>query len=121
MPIRFFCTPQPGSADEYRQALARVAEETAALHSLVDDLLWLARFESEPKPPAAETVQLADAAPEAGARFAGLAEHGGLELAVVTEQPAQVQAPARGSTAGWACCWPTPASIRPREAVSSSR
>lgn len=84
---------RPRSADEYRQALDRVAEETAALHGLVDDLLWLARFESEPRPPATEAVQLADAAREAGARFAALAEHDGLELAVVTEQAAPVEAP----------------------------
>jgi len=84
---------RPRSADEYRQVFDRVAEETAALHSLVDDLLWLARFESEPRPPATEAVQLADAAQEAGARFIGLAEHSGLELVVVIDQPAQVQAP----------------------------
>jgi energy-coupling factor transporter ATP-binding protein EcfA2 len=84
---------RPRSADEYRQVLDRVAEETAALHSPVDDLLWLARFESEPGRPATEAVQLADAAQEAGARFTGLAEHSGLELVVVIEQPAQVEAP----------------------------
>jgi len=40
-----------------------------------------------------ESVQLSEAAREAGARFAGLAEQAGLELNVVCEQPAVVEAP----------------------------
>ena len=78
---------------EYRQALDRVAEETAIIHGLVDDLLWLARFDSEPTPPAMESVQLTEAAREAGARFAGLAKQSGLELNVVSEEPAVLEAP----------------------------
>ena len=84
---------RPRTAEEYRQALDRVAEETAIVHSLVDDLLWLARFESEPRPPAIESIHLSDAAREAGARFAGLAKQAGLELNVVSEEPAVVEAP----------------------------
>ena len=84
---------RPRTAQEYRQALDRVAEETAEVHGLVDDLLWLARFESEPGPPAFERVDLAGLARQAGERFAALAEHRGLELTVHTEGPAVVEAP----------------------------
>jgi len=84
---------RPRSADEYRQALDRIAEETAVIHGLVDDLLWLARFESEPKPPVMEAVPLDDAARQAGERFSRLAEHRALSLSVVAERPAVVQAP----------------------------
>src|SRR5262245_42704348 len=84
---------QPRSAVEYREALDRVAEETAVVHRLVDDLLWLARFESEPRPPVVERVQLAEAAGQAAARFSALAEHRGLQLTVDAGQPAVVEAP----------------------------
>ena len=84
---------RPRTAGEYRQALDRVAEETAVVHGLVDDLLWLARFESEPVPPAVEHVQLAEAARQACQRFSGLAEHRGLELTVLADWPAVVSAP----------------------------
>ncbi len=63
------------------------------MHGLVDDLLWLARFESEPGPPAFEHVELADAARQAGERFSALAEHRGLELTVHVEGPAVFEAP----------------------------
>jgi signal transduction histidine kinase len=84
---------RPRSVEEYRQALDRVAEETAAVHGLVDDLLWLARFESEPRPPVVDRMQLGEAARQAGERFAGLAEHRGLSLTVVAEEPVVIEAP----------------------------
>jgi len=84
---------RPRNVDEYRQALDRIADETGVIHGLVDDLLWLARFESEPKPPLMEAVPLDDAARQAGERFRGLAEHRDLKLSVVTEGSAVVDAP----------------------------
>ena len=81
------------SAGEYRQALDRIADETAVIHGLVDDLLWLARFEGEPKPPVTEAVPLHDAARQAGERFKRLAERRALSLSVVAERPAVVEAP----------------------------
>ena len=84
---------RPRSAEEYRQALDRIADETAVIHSLVDDLLWLARFESEPQPPVTDAVALDDAARQAGERFSGLAEHRDLTLSVVAEGRAVVGAP----------------------------
>jgi two-component system sensor histidine kinase TctE len=84
---------RPRSVEEYRQALDRVAEETAAVHGLVDDLLWLARLESEPQPPVVDRVKLAEVARTAGDRFAGLAAHRGLSLTVVADEPAVIDAP----------------------------
>ena len=84
---------RPRSAAEYRQAFDRVAQETAAVHSLVDDLLWLARFDADPEPPPVETVPLADVARQARDRFAGLAGQRGLELTVFAAQTAAVRAP----------------------------
>ena len=38
-------------ADSYRQSIERIAGEGARLRRIVEDLLWLARFESEPSRP----------------------------------------------------------------------
>jgi signal transduction histidine kinase len=84
---------RPRSTDEYRHALDRIAGETAAVHGLVDDLLWLARFESEPRPPVTEAVHLDEAARQAGERFSSLARNQDLDLSVVAEMPAVVEAP----------------------------
>ena len=42
----------PRDASRYRDALERVGRESDRLRRLVEDLLWLARFDSEPPPPA---------------------------------------------------------------------
>jgi signal transduction histidine kinase len=60
---------RPRTVEEYRAALERVSRETLALRRLVDDLLWLARFETEPRPPEADRISLADVAERAVERF----------------------------------------------------
>ncbi len=49
----------PRDATGYRDALVRIQGESARLRHLVDDMLWLARFDSRPPPPRDEPVDLA--------------------------------------------------------------
>ena len=47
------------SDEDYRATLGRVNQESWRLRDIVEDLLWLARFDSEPLPPADEPVDVA--------------------------------------------------------------
>ena len=58
----------PRPASEYQAALTRIQGESQRLRRIVEDLLWLARFDSEPPRPGAEKVDLATIA--AGVRRA---------------------------------------------------
>ena len=57
------------TANGYRDALQRVAGETPRLRKIVEDMLWLARFDSEPPPPQAEVVDLTTVAQQCADRF----------------------------------------------------
>jgi signal transduction histidine kinase len=59
----------PRSAAEYRDALGRIQGESQRLRQLVDDMLWLARFDSRPPPPGSEPVDLATLAQACADRF----------------------------------------------------
>ena len=59
----------PRDAAGYRDALARIQGESARLRHLVDDMLWLARFDSRPPPPRDEPVDLATLAQACADRF----------------------------------------------------
>ena len=59
----------PREASEYRDALTRVQGESQRLRQLVDDMLWLARFDSRPPPPGDEPVDLATLAQACADRF----------------------------------------------------
>ncbi len=59
----------PRSATEYRDALGRIQGESQRLRQLVDDMLWLARFDSRPPPPGSEPVDLAILAQACADRF----------------------------------------------------
>lgn len=61
-----------GTAD-YRTALVRVQEEAERLRSIVEDLLWLARFDSNPPQPGNEPIDLATIAAGCADRFRALA------------------------------------------------
>jgi signal transduction histidine kinase len=63
----------PRTATEYQATLGRVESETARLRRIVEDLLWLARFDSAPPQPGAELVDLAAIARTCAARFGVLA------------------------------------------------
>ncbi len=59
----------PREAGEYRDALGRIQGETQRLRQLVDDMLWLARFDARPPPPGDEPVDLATLAQACADRF----------------------------------------------------
>lgn len=82
-------------AAEYRRSLERIANETGHMHRLVDDLLWLARFDSRAGEQAPGPVDLVAAASGAVARFGSVAAQRGLDLAleVPDGEPPMVMAP----------------------------
>jgi signal transduction histidine kinase len=67
-------------APAYRESLERVAGESGRLRRIVDDLLWLARFDAEPEPPRAEPVDLAEVAATAADRFRTVASPRGVSI-----------------------------------------
>jgi signal transduction histidine kinase len=72
----------PRSDDDYRATLGRVGQESMRLREIVEDLLWLARFDSEPLPPAEEPVDVAAIAAACGDRFLVVAQGNGIALSV---------------------------------------
>ncbi len=78
------------SADWYRTAFERVDRESKRMHRLVDDILWLARFDATQAAPASEPVDLATLARQAVDRFAAVAEARRLRLAVDVPGPSAV-------------------------------
>jgi len=65
---------QSRDADWYQRAFTRVNQESQRMRRLVDDLLWLARFEAMPHTGGAEPVDLGVMAQQAVDRFAAIAE-----------------------------------------------
>ncbi|HEX3191385.1 MAG TPA: HAMP domain-containing sensor histidine kinase [Streptosporangiaceae bacterium] len=59
----------PREAAEYRDSLRRIQGESHRLRQLVEDMLWLARFDSKPPPPGSEPVDLATLAQSCADRF----------------------------------------------------
>jgi signal transduction histidine kinase len=80
----------PRQAAEYRDALTRIQGESQRLRQLVDDMLWLARFDSRPPPPGDEPVDLVTLAQACADRFRAVGP------AITTETgagPALISAP----------------------------
>ena len=84
---------QDRSADWYRTAFVRVDGESKRMRRLVEDLLWLARFDAAQAPPAAEPVDLGILAERTADRFAAVAETRGLRLALKAGTGSEVAAP----------------------------
>jgi signal transduction histidine kinase len=80
----------PREAAEYRDALARIQGESRRLRQLVDDMLWLARFDSRPPPPSDEPVELVTLAQACADRFRAV---GPAITAEVGTEPALISAP----------------------------
>ena len=66
----------------YRMAFERVDHESKRMRRLLDDLLWLARFDATHAPPNAEPVDLGILAAQAADRFGVIAEARNLVLEV---------------------------------------
>ncbi len=71
------------SGAEYTDTLGRVSRETLRLRHIVEDLLWLARFDSEPPPPGDQPVDLTAIASACVDRFDAVASHQGIALTVL--------------------------------------
>jgi signal transduction histidine kinase len=86
---------RPGDADTYRHSLERIARETAHMRRLVDDLLWLARFDSRAGEELPGSVDLVEAAARSVERFDGIAARRSqdLSLSVPGTAPPTVMAP----------------------------
>jgi signal transduction histidine kinase len=80
----------PREAAEYRDALTRIQGESRRLRQLVDDMLWLARFDSRPPPPGDEPVDLVTLAQACADRFRAV---GPAVTADVGTGPALISAP----------------------------
>jgi signal transduction histidine kinase len=86
---------QPRTAEWYERAFQGVDREARRMRHLVDDLLWLARFDALQGRPQVEHVDLGTMAAQAVDRFAPVAEQRHLALHVaIPADPAVVQAPA---------------------------
>src|SRR5260370_36889038 len=65
---------QDRDAEWYQRAFTRVNEESQRMHHLVDELLWLARFEGMPRSTKAGAVDVRVIAEQAVDRFAAVSE-----------------------------------------------
>jgi signal transduction histidine kinase len=76
--------------------LERISEESDRLKHIVDDLLWLARFDSAPPPPASGAIDVSTIVETCAERFRPMAESRSLELTVARlgTEPATMIAPA---------------------------
>ncbi len=70
------------SEGEYRDTLTRVGQENLRLRNIVEDLLWLSRFDAEPPPPGAEPVDVFAVAFACADRFGAVAQRRGIDLAI---------------------------------------
>ena len=70
------------TASGYRDALQRVSGETQRLRRIVEDMMWLARFDSSPPAPQAVRIDLTAVARQCVDRFAPVAQSRDLQLAV---------------------------------------
>ena len=69
-------------AADYQAALRRIDDESQRLRRIVEDLLWLARFDSEPPPPGAEPLDLCTIAGQCADRFQAVAHSQSLDISV---------------------------------------
>jgi signal transduction histidine kinase len=86
---------RPRDLVAYREVLQRVGRESARLRGIVEDLLWLARVDSErPQPHNADLADVSEVVERSVSRFGALAVAQGVELSMrrVGRGPFTVQA-----------------------------
>jgi signal transduction histidine kinase len=85
----------PREPAEYRAALTRIEGESARLRKIVEDLLWLARFDSAPPQPGEEPLDVATIAGQCAERFraVGASKHFDIELVTSGPAPSWISAP----------------------------
>jgi signal transduction histidine kinase len=77
----------PRKPAEYRAVLARIEGESGRLRQIVEDLLWLARFDSTPPQPSDEPLDLATIASACAERFRALATTQDFDIQVAATGP----------------------------------
>ena len=83
-----------GDDRDLRAALGRVATEGVRMRSIIEDLLWLARYDAEPSRPESETLDLATLAAVAADRFTAIAQQRTVHIDVdVPPTPVLIAAP----------------------------
>lgn len=75
----------------YRDSLRRVSREAHRLRRIVEDLLWLARFDSQPPPPQAELIDVATLVRQGAERFEAVVRSRGLTLTINARHDAHTQ------------------------------
>jgi signal transduction histidine kinase len=85
----------PRTPAQYRAVLTRIQSENGRLRHIVEDLLWLARFDSAPPEPRDEPLDLAIIAAACAGRFRALAAAQGFDIQVAVDGrgPAWISAP----------------------------
>jgi signal transduction histidine kinase len=78
----------PRTAAEYEGSLTRIQGESTRLRRIVEDLLWLARFDSQPPPPGNEPLDVATIAGACADRFRALARSRSITITADTGGPA---------------------------------
>jgi signal transduction histidine kinase len=86
----------PREAAAYLEALRRISGENRRLQRIVEDMLWLARFDSAPPQPRHEPLDLGTVATECAQRFAvfGRTKDTAIVADVAVAEPAWISAPA---------------------------
>jgi signal transduction histidine kinase len=67
---------------EYRDTLERVEHESLRLRDIVEDLLWLSRFDAEPPPPGEKPVDVFAVAAASADRFGAVAQRADIDITV---------------------------------------
>ena len=85
----------PRTATEYEGSLTRIQGESKRLRRIVEDLLWLARFDSQPPPPGDEPLDVATIASTCADRFRAVARSRSITISADTggTAPALISAP----------------------------
>jgi signal transduction histidine kinase len=85
----------PRKAAEYQGSLTRIQGESKRLRRIVEDLLWLARFDSQPPPPGDEPLDVATIADSCADRFRVVASSRSITITTDTSgaMPALISAP----------------------------
>jgi signal transduction histidine kinase len=85
----------PRKAAEYQGSLARIQGESKRLRRIVEDLLWLARFDSQPPPPGNEPLDVATIADSCADRFRPVARSRSITITTDTggSMPTLISAP----------------------------
>ncbi len=96
---------QPRDQEWYQRAFTRVNQESLRMRHLVDDLLWLARFEAMPRAGRTEPVDVGVMAQQAVERFAAVAESRQQRLTVRlsgrSRAPSRCEWPPKATASSW--------------------